>query len=73
VPQFSVTFHVEEDSIGDAQNWLNLAKQILTANRELLVSKSTNKGSWCEGHVAEASQQPVNNTPPESLRLGPRE
>lgn len=72
--QYAVTFHVEEDTLQDAEAWRDKAKAILDANRELLVSRSTQQGSYCSGHAEIAQNQPsVNNNPPSNLQLGPRE
>jgi hypothetical protein len=71
--QFQVTFHIEEDSLKDAEDWLARAKTILEHSKSLLVSASTNRGSWCPGHVYTSDVQESNaSNPPNVLQMGPR-
>lgn len=78
MPQYGIQFHVEESSSAGAEEWLRRAKEILQANRDLLVSP-TGDGVWCPGHVLAPEQlQPLEGSqtslpePPAVLKMGPR-
>lgn len=74
--QYQVTFHVESSDEAGAQEWRDRANQILTHNKEFLVSSNGN-GGWCPGHVFPPSDQPgpelVPQSPGRLLGMGPRE
>lgn len=78
--QYQVTFHVESPDESGAQVWRDRANQILTHNKEFLVSSDGN-GGWCPGHVFPPSDQPapqpmtqsVSQSTGRLLGMGPRE
>lgn len=66
MPQYQIVVHVEENNESGAQEWLSRMLQILQQYKDVLVSKSTGKGTWCNGHVfppAEESLQQADTHP----------